>query len=403
MKNLRKISLIFFILSFILINVEATIKSDIKIGKEIIEEYLEIYDDIALKGKEVELPNTLRENIKSYTQKKLYIIRKRLDKFNLTVDNYKHYYEYTKEEVGKDNLVIEVNLKKEYKYKVLKEETFEIINYEFNLIKEDGKYIISEINSDDIYDVSIRELNLSRSEKSNIDEFLEKEEELIIKEKEEIYEIYERELSFETYDNNTEFNTLSQKISLKYLNRNKMKSYARKHYNDPSINYYDFTNIGGDCTNFVSQVMRAGGVPFDNVGNEKWYYYSSSNRTPSWTSVEFLYKYLMNNTGFGLEAVKSDIFNMEIGDIIQIDSNYDGIFNHSLIVVENDIDKIEDNFDLNNPEELKSYEDIQDFLDSYIIRGPFLLVAARTYNSYNRPLLTYPGDKRYIHLVGYNQ
>lgn len=400
MKILKKISLTFLILSFILINVEATTKTDIKIGKEIIEEYLEIYDDIVLKGEEIELPATLKEDIKSYTQKKLYIIRKRMDNFNLNVDNYKHNYEYRKEEIGKDSLIIEVKLTKEYKFQNLKEKTFEIINYKFNLIKLDGKYIISEIDSDDIYDVSIKELNLTRSGKFNIDDFLEKEEELIKKEKEELKDIFEEESNSNLYENNNKSN---QNRNLKYLNRNKMKNYARKHYNNPNPNYYDFTNIGGDCSNFTSQVIRAGGAPFDNVGNEKWYFYSLNNRTPSWTSVEQLYRYLINNTGFGLEAVTSDIFNMEIGDVIQIDTNYDGIFNHSVIVVENDVDRVKENFDLNNPEELEDYKEIEEFLNSYIIRGPFLLVAARTYNSYNRPLLTYPGEKRYIHLVGYNQ
>ena len=403
MKNLKKISLTFFILSFILINIEAITKTDIKIGKEIIEEYLEIYDDIGLKGEEIELPTTLKNDIKSYTQKKLYIIRKRMDNFNLNVDNYKHSYEYSKEEIDKDSLIIEVKLTKEYKFRNLKEKTFEIINYKFTLIKLDGKYIISEITSDDIYDVSIKELNLTRSEKSNIDNFLEKEEELIKKEKEELKDIFEEESNSNLNENNNKFNRSNQNRNLKSLNRNKMKDYAGKHYDTPNPNYYDFTNIGGDCSNFTSQVIRAGGAPFDNVGNERWYYYSLNNRTPSWTSVEYLYKYLINNTGFGLEAIKSDIFNMEIGDVIQIDTNYDGTFNHSVIVVENDIDKVKDNFDLNNPQELEDSKKIQEFLDSYIIRGPFLLVAARTYNSYNRPLLTYPGEKRYIHLVGYNQ
>ena len=403
MKGLKRIGLSLVILSFILINIGSTTKSDIKIGKKIIEEYLETYDDIALKGEEKELPTTLEENIKSYTQKKLYIIRKRMDNFNLNVDKYKHSYDYTKEEIGEGSLTIEVKLRKEYKFKNLKEETFEVINYKFNLIKSEGKYIISEISSDDIYDVSIREVNLSRSEKSNIDDFLRKEEGLIKKEKEDFKEIFEKESNLNLYENNNESNRSSQNRNLKYLNRSKMKNYARKHYDNPNPNYYDFTNIGGDCSNFTSQIIKAGGAPVDNVGNEKWYYYGSSNRTPSWTSVEYLYKYLINNTGFGISAIKSDIFNMEIGDVVQIDTNYDGIFNHSVIVVENDIDKVKENFDLNNPEELEEYEKIEEFLNSYIIRGPFLLVAARTYNSYNRPLLTYPGEKRYIHLEGYNQ
>lgn len=43
--------------------------------------------------------------------------------------------------------------------------------------------------------------------------------------------------------------------------RNKAVAYAHKYAYSRNPNYYNFDNIGGDCTNFVSQVLAAGGEP----------------------------------------------------------------------------------------------------------------------------------------------
>ena len=42
--------------------------------------------------------------------------------------------------------------------------------------------------------------------------------------------------------------------------------------------YRNFNPDGGDCANYASQCIRAGGMPMDNG----WYYYSSSNYSTSW-------------------------------------------------------------------------------------------------------------------------
>lgn len=51
--------------------------------------------------------------------------------------------------------------------------------------------------------------------------------------------------------------------------------------------YKDYTDIGGDCTNFASQVLRAGGLPMDGV----WYYRGHGSR--AWVQTLGLLDYLL--------------------------------------------------------------------------------------------------------------
>ena len=75
-------------------------------------------------------------------------------------------------------------------------------------------------------------------------------------------------------------------------------AYARKHgytngyygstnrKNNAPSPYYNFQKDGyGDCANFVSQCLRAGGVTFW-TNNNPWYYYSVNNRSSSWAGAK---------------------------------------------------------------------------------------------------------------------
>ena len=53
--------------------------------------------------------------------------------------------------------------------------------------------------------------------------------------------------------------------------------------------YRDYTDIGGDCTNFTSQVLHAGGLPMTSV----WYYRSGSGGSRAWVQTEALAQYLL--------------------------------------------------------------------------------------------------------------
>ena len=96
--------------------------------------------------------------------------------------------------------------------------------------------------------------------------------------------------------------------------------------------YLDFTGIGGDCTNFVSQCLYAGGGVMNYAPLFGWYYRTAENRTPSWTGVEERYRFLISNAGPGPYAREAEMKEAVIGDVVQL--GYPGErFTHSLLVV----------------------------------------------------------------------
>ena len=95
--------------------------------------------------------------------------------------------------------------------------------------------------------------------------------------------------------------------------------------------YYDFDDIGGDCTNFVSQCLFAGCCVMNYAPENGWYFISPDDRAPSWTSVELLQRFLLNNGGAGPYGVSADLSELRPGDVIQL-RNADGRLYHSLII-----------------------------------------------------------------------
>ena len=53
--------------------------------------------------------------------------------------------------------------------------------------------------------------------------------------------------------------------------------------------YYDFSAIGGDCTNFVSQCVLAGSCVMNRTPDFGWYYISIDDRAPAWSGVDYFY------------------------------------------------------------------------------------------------------------------
>ena len=114
--------------------------------------------------------------------------------------------------------------------------------------------------------------------------------------------------------------------------RLKAVEYARKWALGRNEKFGNFSGIGGDCTNFISQCLLAGGgaMNFDYV--KGWYFESMTKRSPSWTSVAYLQRFLLrNDEDIGPFARISTLEEVEIGDIIQLRQNPTH-FNHSVIV-----------------------------------------------------------------------
>jgi hypothetical protein len=117
-------------------------------------------------------------------------------------------------------------------------------------------------------------------------------------------------------------------------NREKALEYAHKWALKRNPAYFNFHTLGGDCTNFSSQVIYAGSDIMNFTPVYGWYYISSRKRTPSWTGVNFLCNFLINNKGVGPFAELVDVKDVKPGDIVQLSFNGGGNFNHSLVVLE---------------------------------------------------------------------
>ena len=105
---------------------------------------------------------------------------------------------------------------------------------------------------------------------------------------------------------------------------------------NPAYTAYDI--YGGNCNNYTSQCLLAGGIPMDLQGKQwKWYGEDINNtggrygRSSSWAACEYFYEYCVENTGFGLVCdINGNLYSGRPGDIIQYIS--DGIGVHSVII-----------------------------------------------------------------------
>lgn len=124
----------------------------------------------------------------------------------------------------------------------------------------------------------------------------------------------------------------------KEYNREAVVEYAKKWALARNPRYYNFDNVGGDCTSFASQCIYAGSKIMNYQKDIGWYYINGNNKSPSWSGVEYLYQFLMNNKGIGPQAIKTTQNKIQIGDLAQL--SFDGDkFAHTLVIV-----KIENRF-----------------------------------------------------------
>ena len=82
--------------------------------------------------------------------------------------------------------------------------------------------------------------------------------------------------------------------------------YAHRWAYDRNPAYYDFSELGGDCTNFASQCLYAGSGVMDHTPTFGWYYISGNQKSPSWSGVPYFYNFLTRKDSrpgpFGTEA-----------------------------------------------------------------------------------------------------
>lgn len=144
--------------------------------------------------------------------------------------------------------------------------------------------------------------------------------------------------------------------------------YARRWAFSRNPKYYSFDGLGGDCTNFISQCVFAGAGVMNYTPVFGWYFRTPSDRTASWTGVQFFYNFLTKNEGEGPFAEEMRPRDLKIGDVIQL-GRATGDFYHTLLLTG--------------------------------FRFGFPLVAAHTNDAFDRPLLSYSFEQaRYLHILG---
>lgn len=140
--------------------------------------------------------------------------------------------------------------------------------------------------------------------------------------------------------------------------------------------FYDYENIGGDCTNFASQCVFAGSGVMNYEPTFGWYYIDANRKAPAWTGVEYFYNFMTREKpSVGPVAVDTAIGQILPGDVVQL--SFDGhTWNHSPVVV-----AVRGSGRPSRPEDI--------------------LLAAHSYDADNRPLNTYNyRGVRFLHFVG---
>lgn len=137
--------------------------------------------------------------------------------------------------------------------------------------------------------------------------------------------------------------------------------------------FYDYENVGGDCTNFASQCIFAGSGIMNFTPTFGWYYINADQKAPAWTGVPYLWNFL-NRTTFSVGPTGQPCALEELrpGDIVQL--SFNGVeFQHTPVVVA--------------VGQIPTLENI--------------LIAAHSYDADNRPLSTYTfQDIRCFHFTG---
>lgn len=151
-------------------------------------------------------------------------------------------------------------------------------------------------------------------------------------------------------------------------------SYAHRWAFGRNPAFFDYENLGGDCTNFASQCLYAGIGIMNFTPTYGWYYLNANQKAPAWTGVTYFYNFLTRQPPFGPGPVgmETDIAQIQPGDFVQLKFRAES-FSHTPVIVS-----------VGNP---ASPENI--------------LVAAHSYDADNRPLSSYTVQGyRFIHILG---
>ena len=137
--------------------------------------------------------------------------------------------------------------------------------------------------------------------------------------------------------------------------------------------FYDYEEIGGDCTNFASQCIYAGSGVMNFTPDLGWYYIDANRKAPAWTGVTALHDFLTRRgSSVGPAAELCALEDLLPGDVVQL--RFKGVaYQHTPVVVS-----------VGSPATLEN-----------------VLIAAHSYDADNRPLSTYEVQSmRFLHITG---
>lgn len=171
-----------------------------------------------------------------------------------------------------------------------------------------------------------------------------------------------------------------------FYDRNAAVDYAASYWNTRNLSmvYIPYDMYGGNCQNFCSQAMYAGGLNMDYSGHisNQWKWYSDTineratpyGRSYAWTGVDEFYAYAASEYSGGIECLADRDFSLaQPGDIIQLGAC--GQWRHSVMIT--DI----------------IYDDRGNILD--------ILIASNTADRYSYPVSAYVYTAaRLIHILG---
>lgn len=113
--------------------------------------------------------------------------------------------------------------------------------------------------------------------------------------------------------------------------RQAAEAYMRQYDHQRNDRWYAYDEVGGNCMNFGSQVLLAGGIPMDEEGGSKWYWHAQNDLDLAWINVGNFYRYARENEGFGLVAdTEANYYTGQVGDILILGA--DGGHNHTTVI-----------------------------------------------------------------------
>lgn len=163
-------------------------------------------------------------------------------------------------------------------------------------------------------------------------------------------------------------------LMLRPYDRAAAVAYAHKWAYGRNPEYYNYDELGGDCTNFASQCLYQGVGIMNYTPTFGWYYIDANQKAPAWSGVPYFYDFMTRGEiSSGPVGVPAGLEQLMPGDFVQLRFPDAAGFGHTPIVVQ-----------VAQPPTLEN-----------------TLVAAHSYDADWRPLSSYMFQEiRFLHIIG---